>query len=90
MSSYNFSFPSSSLITCSSHCADKGMQCGELSSYSCLDAAKKVTHHDNTDDFFAVKTDCSAGAGCFVDRFSLVSENSDYCREMRQCCFVVL
>ena len=69
----NFSFPETSMYNCNSHCQTLNMQCVELSTYSCEDAAKIVTHRNNLYDLNSIKTDCSTGAGCFVDRFSLVS-----------------
>lgn len=60
------------MYSCGAHCSSLGLQCVEKSAYDCLDAAKQVTHRKNTDELYAIKTDCSTGAGCFVDRFSLV------------------
>jgi hypothetical protein len=69
-----FSFPNSAVYTCATYCHSLGQQCAELATYDCLDAAKQVTHRQNTDELFSIKAQCSSGAGCFVDRFSLVRE----------------
>lgn len=43
-----FFFPNSAMYSCSSFCKTLNMQCAEMSTYNCLDAAKQVTRRQDT------------------------------------------
>jgi hypothetical protein len=76
VSAVQYSFTQSALYSCSAHCSSLGLRCDERGAAArhCLEAAQQITRHSSADSLYAVKSECSAGGGCFVDRYSLVSE----------------